>query len=574
MKSLQAILICSATVLLVTGVSQVSSQVVSNQPLSPGQVGTTCILGPQIVPNGPPIGPTGQAQNLLQSPSQGKVNQQSGRSPYNSNVQQPQPVFVPQISQTATPIDNLYVDTVNPTTNNPFFPSSPGYQYNQVNEQPKGRSGSGRSASSGVQQGAGYTNQNQPQQPVSGVQQQPIAPVFFNDQPSLYNPGPIQGGPGQNRPQTPVYDRSGFRREPLHPSFAGRPPTSSGASSLGASNGASSAPQTVPGSSGLDGRGPAATKDGSVSGSTPRTWNMFTAQQQPDGTKTSPTPSYSNEGNSYTNSYFDPTRRPKGGNLRPPASPGSRKSPGQQLDSGKTTSQRPYSFSPLTTTPSPVTQIGQSYNFNRPQNPSRFNTGQNQAQNPNRFNPGQNQAQNPYDQKNRIGGQNPGQSIPDNRNNPFAKNRTGVEPNIRDKSVLGPSDPSINDPDVQTVPEYAFVKQPINKVLDQPDLELDGKEVKFSIMKDALYRVGLLEIISGPGPVTLFTPSDDAFLSLPSETLSRLQQNPAFLRNTMLRHIVNFDVPPHLLKNNIVIPTYSGEPLIINVLNKGKVIRL
>ena len=483
MRSLEAILICSVTVLLVTGV-QVWSQVLSNQPLTPGQIGATCILGPPTASNG-------QAQNLLQSPSQGKVNQQSPsqgkvnqqspsqgkvnqqsgqQSPYNSNVQQPQPVFVPQISQTATPIDNLFVDTVNPTTNNPFFPSSPGYQYNQVNQQPKGRSASS-------QQPTGYNDQNQPQQPVSGVQQQPIAPVFFNDQPALYNPGPIQGGPGQSRPQTPVYDRSGFRREPLHPSFAGRPPASAGAS----------APQTVPGaSSGLDGRGQA-TKDGSVSsGNAPRTWNMFnTAQQQSDGSKT---PSYSNEGNSYTNGYFDPTRRPKGGNPRAPASPGSRKSAGQQQgDSGKTTSQRPYFFSPLTTTPSPVTQIGQGNNFNRGQNPNRFNPGQNP---------------NPYDQNNRSNiGQNLGQNIPENRNNPFANNRTG--PNIRDKSVLGPNDPSINDPDIQTVPEYAYVKQPINKVLDQPDLELDGKQVKFTIMKDALYRVGLLDLISGPGPVTL-----------------------------------------------------------------------
>jgi len=147
--------------------------------------------------------------------------------------------------------------------------------------------------------------------------------------------------------------------------------------------------------------------------------------------------------------------------------------------------------------------------------------------------------------------------------NPFGTPRDG-----RDRNVPGPES---SDPNLQTVPEYAYIKQPISKVLDQPDLELEGKPVKFGIMKDALDRVGLLDLAEGPGPVTMFCPTDDAFLGLSDDTVTKLQQNPSFLRNTMLRHIVNFDVPPEALKNNIVVPSYSGEPLIINVIAGGKV---
>jgi hypothetical protein len=148
-------------------------------------------------------------------------------------------------------------------------------------------------------------------------------------------------------------------------------------------------------------------------------------------------------------------------------------------------------------------------------------------------------------------------------NQPFDTSRSGREQRF-------PGTENI-DPHLQTVPEYAYIKQPISKVLDQPDLELEGKPVKFGIMKDAMDRVGLLDLAEGPGPVTMFCPTDDAFLSLNDEVLTKLQQNPNYLRNTMLRHIVNFDVPPESLKNNIVVPSYSGEPLIINVVQGGKV---
>jgi len=56
-------------------------------------------------------------------------------------------------------------------------------------------------------------------------------------------------------------------------------------------------------------------------------------------------------------------------------------------------------------------------------------------------------------------------------------------------------------------------KQPISKVLDQPDLELEGKPVKFGILKDALDRVGLLELMSQSSTGHGLAPTDAGFPS-------------------------------------------------------------
>lgn len=160
--------------------------------------------------------------------------------------------------------------------------------------------------------------------------------------------------------------------------------------------------------------------------------------------------------------------------------------------------------------------------------------------------------------RNPVTGQTPGLTKELTTGNP---NKEAFPNNPQPVDVIpGPVD--------EKIPEYAYIKQPISKVLDQPDLELEGKPVKFGILKDALDRVGLLELMSQASPVTVFAPTDEAFLQLDPDTLTRMQQNPNFLRNTMLRHIVNFDMPPDTLRNNIIVPSYSGEPLIVNVVGK------
>ena len=295
-------------------------------------------------------------------------------------------------------------------------------------------------------------------------------------------------------PQGPVYDRSGFRREPLHPAFGSdRDQTRQQQSSR--------VPSLINPDTSFRSQG---TPDTSFrnQGTTGSSWSTFTPSPDGRGRDGVPTTNSPFDAvNPVTTSFFDPTRKPKTGFVEP------------------TTTRRPgffdqdsRGFARPTTTPGLTRE--HTTPKTSPRKPSLGRSGQ-----------------------------------------PTDRPTSGSNP----------------DPNLQTAPEYAYIKQPISKVLDQPDLELEGKPVKFGIMKDALDRVGLLDLAEGPGPVTMFCPTDDAFLTLNDDVLTKLQQNPNYLRNTMLRHIVNFDVPPESLQNNIVVPSYSGEPLIINVVAGGKV---
>ena len=291
--------------------------------------------------------------------------------------------------------------------------------------------------------------------------------------------------PLQQQPQRPQYDRSGFRREPLHPSYNPNDGSQKRVPSLVPSDG---------------NQRPGATNDAERR-SSPDPWSRFTTVAPIN--RREPTPQ---------SSFFDPTRRPKTGN--------------QGRDA--TTTRKPF------------------YSKNNAYGTGTGAGGSNK--NP-AFNPGGRNPQTPGLTK-EVTTRSPGKES-------FSSNPQPVD------VVPGPVEPN-----AQAVPEYAYIKQPISKVLDQPDLELEGKPVKFGILKDALDRVGLLELMAQASPVTVFAPTDEAFLQLEPEILTRMQQNPNFLRNTMLRHIVNFDMPPDTLRNNIIVPSYSGEPLIVSVIGK------
>lgn len=63
----------------------------------------------------------------------------------------------------------------------------------------------------------------------------------------------------------------------------------------------------------------------------------------------------------------------------------------------------------------------------------------------------------------------------------------------------------------------------------------------FTILLAAVKAAGLTEILSGPGPLTVFAPTDDAFAKLPRESLQRLMmpENKDKLRNILTYHVVD-----------------------------------
>jgi transforming growth factor-beta-induced protein len=88
----------------------------------------------------------------------------------------------------------------------------------------------------------------------------------------------------------------------------------------------------------------------------------------------------------------------------------------------------------------------------------------------------------------------------------------------------------------------------------------------------ALQAAGLIDTLKGPGPFTVFAPTDEAFAKLPAGTVQDLlkPENKEKLRAILLYHVV----PGKVMSSQVVkltsAKTLNGESLTIKVEN-GKV---
>jgi transforming growth factor-beta-induced protein len=60
----------------------------------------------------------------------------------------------------------------------------------------------------------------------------------------------------------------------------------------------------------------------------------------------------------------------------------------------------------------------------------------------------------------------------------------------------------------------------------------------FTTLATLLTDAGLIETLKGPGPFTVFAPTDDAFKAVPKETLDALAADPAALSRVLTYHVV------------------------------------
>lgn len=91
---------------------------------------------------------------------------------------------------------------------------------------------------------------------------------------------------------------------------------------------------------------------------------------------------------------------------------------------------------------------------------------------------------------------------------------------------------------VAEVPEPAVLEQPTaEEMMATSDivatLAADGR---FTVLTGAIARAGLAEVLTGPGPFTLFAPTDEAFAKLAPGTLEGLTD--ADLTDILLNHVV------------------------------------
>lgn len=85
-------------------------------------------------------------------------------------------------------------------------------------------------------------------------------------------------------------------------------------------------------------------------------------------------------------------------------------------------------------------------------------------------------------------------------------------------------------------------------------LEADGR---FTTLLGALEATNLVETLSGPGPITVFAPTDEAFAALPEGTLEAL--TPEQLQGVLLYHVVGGAVDSGTAAAAGAAPTAFGE---------------
>jgi uncharacterized surface protein with fasciclin (FAS1) repeats len=92
----------------------------------------------------------------------------------------------------------------------------------------------------------------------------------------------------------------------------------------------------------------------------------------------------------------------------------------------------------------------------------------------------------------------------------------------------------------------------------------------FKTLLAAATAAGLVDTLQGPGPFTVFAPTDAAFAALPAGTLDGLLADPVALKKILLYHVVSGAVTADKVVGMTSADTVEGSPIAISV-KDGKV---
>lgn len=91
---------------------------------------------------------------------------------------------------------------------------------------------------------------------------------------------------------------------------------------------------------------------------------------------------------------------------------------------------------------------------------------------------------------------------------------------------------------------------------------------RFTTLVSAVQAADLASTLSGPGPFTVFAPTDDAFKNLPEGTVATLLQDPkGQLSQILLYHVVPGKLMAGDIVNQTTLMTAQGTPLTVTVQN-------
>ena len=106
---------------------------------------------------------------------------------------------------------------------------------------------------------------------------------------------------------------------------------------------------------------------------------------------------------------------------------------------------------------------------------------------------------------------------------------------------------------------------------NQTIVEIAAANPNFSTLVTAVQAAGLVETLSGPGPFTVFAPTNAAFDKLPPGTLDALIANKTALTSVLTYHVVPGNYPASQVVSMSSLPTVQGQPLPVTVQPGGTV---
>ena len=101
--------------------------------------------------------------------------------------------------------------------------------------------------------------------------------------------------------------------------------------------------------------------------------------------------------------------------------------------------------------------------------------------------------------------------------------------------------------------------------------DIISNSVDHTTLKAAIDACSLDGTLSGPGPFTVFAPTDNAFGNLPAGTVTALLNDIPALTDILLHHVVGDSVMSGMLSNNQIVTTLLGTDVTVTINSNGDV---
>jgi uncharacterized surface protein with fasciclin (FAS1) repeats len=93
----------------------------------------------------------------------------------------------------------------------------------------------------------------------------------------------------------------------------------------------------------------------------------------------------------------------------------------------------------------------------------------------------------------------------------------------------------------------------------------------FATLATALQAAGLVDTLKGPGPFTVFAPTDEAFAALPAGTVDGLLADVPALTKVLTYHVVSGRVMSTDLQDGMTAATVAGPELTVSLAGGARV---